>query len=149
MGGLLESPVGAIIDGVRGLADDLFTSDEERGKIEVEKEKLALEKYRVDAGLVQGQLEINKEEAKHPSVWVAGWRPGIGWVGVVSLAAYYWPKAILSAIMWVQMTIDAEKLLPYPDIGITELIGLLAPMLGMAWLRSNDKAKGVDTRGIK
>ena len=71
--------IGSIVKGVGKIADDLFTSDEERLKI-------ALQEKAIDADLVKGQLEINKEEAKHKSVFVAGWRPAIGWVGAAALA---------------------------------------------------------------
>jgi hypothetical protein len=30
--------------------------------------------------LAKGQLDINKEEAKHRSIFVSGWRPFVGWV---------------------------------------------------------------------
>ena len=30
--------------------------------------------------LAKGQLEVNKTEAAHKSLFVAGWRPAIGWI---------------------------------------------------------------------
>jgi hypothetical protein len=44
-------------------------------KSEHEKQQLA-----AAVMVVQGQLDINREEAKNPSVFVSGWRPFIGWV---------------------------------------------------------------------
>ena len=29
--------------------------------------------------LLLGQIEINKQEAAHKSLFVAGWRPAVGW----------------------------------------------------------------------
>jgi len=33
-----------------------------------------------DLSLLTGQLEINKVEASHKSIFVAGWRPFCGWI---------------------------------------------------------------------
>ena len=38
---------------------------------------------------VQAQLEINKVEAKHNSMFVAGWRPACGWVCVLGMAGNF------------------------------------------------------------
>lgn len=62
---------------VETIADDLFTSDEERLKV-------ALQEKGIEAELIKGQLEVNKAEAQHKSFFVAGWRPAIGWVGAIS-----------------------------------------------------------------
>ena len=71
--------LGAIIEGVGRIADDIITSDEERLKV-------ALQEKQIDAALVQGQLEVNKAEAQHKSLFVAGARPAVIWVGAFSLA---------------------------------------------------------------
>ena len=78
------------------------------------------------------QLEVNKEEARHTSVFVAGWRPATGWIasgcmaGIVAFGIYGW--------------------LTGADIGaILALYGSsVAPVhLGMLGLRSYEKSKGV------
>jgi Holin of 3TMs, for gene-transfer release len=90
--------LGAIVETVGNIADDLFTSDEERLKLE-------LETYKVDAGLLQGQHAVNAAEAAHESVFVAGWRPAIGWVGAAAMAYQFllypraWPRRRCSTPM--------------------------------------------------
>ena len=37
-------------------------------------------------GVVMGQIEINKVEAGHKSIFVAGWRPFVGWTCGIALA---------------------------------------------------------------
>ena len=32
------------------------------------------------------QIAVNAEEARSPSLWVSGWRPGMGWVCVAACA---------------------------------------------------------------
>src|SRR5512138_492760 len=39
-----------------------------------------------EAQAVAGQLEINKIEAGSTSLFVAGWRPFVGWIGALGLA---------------------------------------------------------------
>jgi hypothetical protein len=117
-------------------------------KTEQEKQQLA-----AALAVVQGQLDINREEAKSPSVFVAGWRPFIGWVGGVSLGMIYIPKAIVLTTIWAYQayvlvsawngTGTPPSLPLYPDLGLTDLIGLLGSLLGFGILRSQDKKNGV------
>lgn len=136
--------IGSIIEGVGKVADDLFTSDEERLKI-------ALQEKAIEADLIKGQLEINKTEAQHPSIFVAGWRPFIGWVGGIALAYQFilyplmtWLWALLQAKAWVP-----ETLAPPPVLDAEELWVILSGMLGIAGLRSFDKVKGTQTTQVK
>ena len=62
--------VGAVADLATTVIDKIWPN-----KSEQEKAELA-----AAVQVVQGQLEINKEEAKSPSFFVAGWRPFVGWV---------------------------------------------------------------------
>ena len=103
--------------------------------------------------LMQGQIDINKIEAASPSFWNSGWRPGAGWVCVVSLGLTYIPKALVLTFMWGMQawTIlhhpdvhgNFATLPPYPDLGITDLFGLLGTLLGVGGLKTFERAKGV------
>lgn len=86
---------------------------------------------------VIAQLEINAREAQHPSVWVAGWRPGVGWVGVVGFAYAVFAQPMMT---WVA----AVKGWPAPPIIDTDLLWVvLSGMLGIGGMRTYEKAKGV------
>lgn len=103
-------------------------------KSDQEKQQLA-----AAVSIVQGQLEVNKEEAKSPSVFVAGWRPFIGWVCGASLAYTYLGYPIL---LWAT-TIWAPNV-HVPSLGNNEMLyELLFGMLGMGALRTFEKVKGV------
>lgn len=135
--------IGSIIEGVGKIADDLFTSDEERMKI-------ALQEKGLEAGLIQGQLDINKAEAQHKSVFVAGWRPFIGWVGAVALAYQFilyplmtWGWTFMQAKGWIP-----AELKPPPILDAQALWVVLTGMLGIAGMRSFDKFKGTQTDSI-
>ncbi len=135
--------IGAIVEGVGKLADDLFTSEEERLKI-------ALQEKVIEAELVKGQLEINKAEAQHKSIFVAGWRPAIGWVGAISLAYQFigypiltWIWSLAQAKNFIPLTLD-----PPPPLPSDALWVILSGMLGIAGMRSFDKLKGTQTDTI-
>ena len=136
--------VGGIVESVGKIADDLFTSDEERLKAELEFSKLGLEAAKVDADLIKGQQDINKEEAKHASIFVAGWRPAIGWVGVSALAYQYILYPLLTwAWAWMQSRgwIPAAQAAP-PILDIEALMVLMTGILGIASARTYEKVRG-------
>lgn len=99
-----------------------------------------------DTKLALGQMEINKVEAASESLFKSGWRPAVGWVGAVSLGLVYIPKALVMTAMWAwqaYIAIDiggAAAVMPaYPDLGLTDLLGLLGSLLGFGVLRQRDK----------
>lgn len=143
MSGVIGIDVGSIITGVGKVADDLFTSDEERLKIELQEKAM-------EAQLVQGQMDINKAEAQHASIFVAGWRPAIGWIGAAALAYQFilypmlvWGWKLFQANGWVPADLQ-----PPPVLDADALWVLLTGMLGIAGLRSFDKFKGTDTAKV-
>jgi hypothetical protein len=84
------------------------------------------------------QVEVNKIEAAHPSVFVSGWRPAIGWVCAASLA---WAFVLAPVASWglVVSGVKAEL----PDIQTDYLLELVIAMLGMGGLRTYEKMRGV------
>ena len=81
--------------------------------------------------LAQGQLEVNKVEAAHKSLFVAGWRPAIGWV--CALCLFY--NVILANIIWIWIDL--------PEIDTTLLVPVMMGMLGLGAMRSYEKVQGV------
>jgi hypothetical protein len=136
--------IGAIIEGVGRIADDLITSDEERLKI-------ALQEKVIEAELIKGQLEINKAEAQHKSIFVAGWRPAIGWVGASAMAYQF---ILYPLLTWIWSWAQAKGLLPAnlappPTLPADALWVIISGMLGIAGMRSFDKFRGTQTDRIK
>ena len=82
--------------------------------------------------LVKVQSEINKMEAQHRSVFVAGWRPFIGWICGLALAYNF---IIRDVIAWV-----SPDIMP-PAIQMDQLITILLGMLGLGGLRTFEKIK--------
>lgn len=81
--------------------------------------------------LNKGQLEINKIEASHPSIFVSGWRPAVGWCACFGLGY----SAILSPFLSIWFEV--------PTVDTSLLSTVLMAMLGMGALRSYDKKNGV------
>lgn len=145
MNSLILGGIGGLAEAVGKIADDLFTSDEERAKADLDAMKIGLDAARVDAELIKGQQEINKAEAAHSSIFVAGWRPAIGWTGVVALAYQYigYP-----ALIWLWALLQAREIVPTnlqppPILDIEALMVLMTGILGIAGARTFEKVRGI------
>lgn len=90
-----------------------------------------------DFTLLGKQLDVNAEEAKSASLFVAGWRPFIGWVCGFALAYQYVLRPLSVSIA---AAFDVGLPLVTLDDNLWEL---MFGMLGMGALRSWDKRKGV------
>lgn len=142
---------------IPGLLDGLFgfgTAIIERvwpDPTEQAKAKLELMKLQQSGELakIAGQLEINKVEAQHSSIFVAGWRPFVGWVCGAAFAYTFVLQPVLVFAAQVVSTYSGAPvfdvaLLPVLDWGI--LSSCLFGMLGIGAMRSYDKKNGVDTK---
>lgn len=111
----------------------------EAAKLEVLKLAASADKGQLDAAvaLAAGQTEINKVEAASPSVFVAGWRPAIGWIGGFGLAYQFVLRPLLT---W------AGAILGWPvppELDMGDLITIIGGMLGLGSLRTIEKINGV------
>lgn len=97
--------------------------------------------------LVQGQLEINKVEAGHASVFVSGWRPAIGWACALGFGYNFIAHPLLQ---WLAVTVPAVPidLSQLPQLEIGELMSLTLGMLGLGGLRTYEKRIGIDTKAV-
>ncbi len=96
-----------------------------------------LEAARAEA---EGQLQVNQAEAAHRSVFVAGWRPFIGWVGGLGVAYAF----LLHPAAQALFTVYRPDLLPLlPVFPMDHLLELLFGMLGLGGLRTFEKVRGV------
>jgi hypothetical protein len=86
----------------------------------------------------KGQLAVNAAEATHGSIFVAGWRPFIGWTCGLALA---WQYTIMPLVLWSCAVGGID--LPTPPAIDHVLWELLFGMLGLGGLRTFEKVKGV------
>lgn len=86
------------------------------------------------AKLAEVQTKINEAEASHRSVFVAGWRPFIGWVCGIGLGYAVFLEPLLRFTFTVKgWTID------FPEINTNVTMQVLLGMLGLAGARSYEK----------
>lgn len=140
--------IGSIIEGVGKIAGDLVTTDKEKMQLELEGRKLDLEEQRIEQTTGLAQVEVNKIEAASSSMFVAGWRPAVGWVGVLGLA-YQFLGYPLMQWLWAfgqGCDIIPKGLNPPPDLDVEQLMTLLAGLLGFGGMRSFEKHKGVASK---
>lgn len=84
------------------------------------------------------QTDINVEQAKHSSIFVAGARPAIMWGCFAAIIMYYVVAPFITWIgLWCGFTVPDY---PMPDGSIMELAVLT---LGGGALRTYEKVKGV------
>jgi hypothetical protein len=137
--------IGSIIEGVGKVADSLYTTDKERAEMALEERKLSLEEKKIDQATDLAQVDINKIEAASTSVFVAGWRPAVGWVGVLGLSYQFLGYPMMQWIWAFGQGIDLipKGLSPPPDLQTDQLMVLLSGLLGFGGMRSFEKSKGV------
>lgn len=106
-------------------------------------DKSEQEKQQIAAAvmMVQGQIDINKEEAKNPNLFVSGWRPFVGWV---CGAACAWNWIGLPVAKAVALYFGHQ--IPLSAADLTEMLPLLFGMLGMGSLRTVEKINKVAAR---
>lgn len=130
--------IGTVIESVGKVAGDLITTDKERMQLELEGRKL-------DQAIDLAQIGVNNTEAQHTSVFVAGWRPAIGWVGAAAMAYQFLLYPLLT---WFWALAQANGHLPAgmqppPMLDADALWVILSGILGIAGMRSFEKSRGV------
>jgi hypothetical protein len=122
---LFASSASEPIEAIGGVLDKLFTSDEEKLQA-----KALLEKLRQHPAELQ--VTLNKVEAQHRSMFVAGWRPFIGWVCGLGLANVYLVNP------WLQWLYGIKG----PELPLDVIVELVIAMLGLGTLRTVEKFGG-------
>jgi hypothetical protein len=114
------------ITAVGNIADSLFTSKDEKLTHEEVRMRIAQNPHMI-------QAEINKVEAQSRSIFVAGWRPWVGWVcgfGVLNMVLIN---------PWIQWLTGQ----PGPELPQQTIMQLTLGMLGLlGTMRTVEKIKG-------
>lgn len=104
---------------------------EEQRKLQELAQKGNLEELNAEVKLLISQVDLNKVEAAHKSIFVAGWRPFVGWVCGFGLLY----NVILAPFLDIWLTV--------PEVKTDLLYPVLLGMLGLGGMRSFEKVKRV------
>ena len=129
----------ALIGPVAGLLDKFIEDKDQKAKLAHEIATMA-EKHAHEAAMAQ--VDVNKAEAQHRSIFVAGWRPFIGWTCGVALAYHFvlYPIIVFAIMTFPDLPVPADAL---PEFDMESLMTVLLGMLGLGGLRTWEKTKGV------
>ncbi len=126
--------VGPILEIGKSIIDRLFPDPAQKAKAEMD---MMLLLQTQDLQKVIGQLQINAAEAASPHMFVAGWRPFVGWCCGLG---FLWAAIGQSVFAYIAVI----KGWPAPPAIDTEvLMYVLGGMLGLGTLRTVEKSKGV------
>ena len=118
----------SLVGPVTGLLDKFIEDKDQKAALAHEIATMS-EKHAHEA--LKGQLEINKIEAAHHSIFVSGWRPAIGWVCMLGL--FY--NVIVANILGIWFDL--------PEVDTTLLVPVMMGLLGLGAMRTYEKTKGV------
>ena len=126
----------ALIGPVASLLDKFIPDADTKNKLAHEIATMA-QRHAHEANM--GNLEINKTEAQHRSLFVAGWRPFLGW-GLSLAMIWHFLLVPLITFICAFAGVDIPEL---PHFDMESLMTVLLGMLGLGGLRSFEKAKGL------
>jgi|TARA_B100000965_G_scaffold404991_1_gene437453 hypothetical protein len=125
----------ALIGPVAGLLDKFIPDADQKMKIAAELSTMA-ERHAQE--LAKGQLEVNKVEAASKSMFVAGWRPAVGWVCVLGMAMNF---IIVPLGNFGLSVADIQVVIPMIDT--SQMMPVLMGMLGLGAMRTVEKVQKV------
>jgi len=131
--GIVESVIG-----VAGKVLDKFVEDKDL------KTKLTHELKSQIVSLDLAQAQTNLEQAKHPSIFVAGARPAIMWICAFGLG---WQFVFQPVAVWAIAVSSVDIVLPI--IQTEGLMSLTLALLGLGGMRSFEKSKGIQRNNMK
>ena len=133
---MIQSLLPSLLPAVTDVIGRFLPEDKEKraaAEREIEKQ-LATHLAKIDLA----QLEINKQEAAHRNIFVAGWRPFIGWSCGIAMCYAYIIQPITIFIL-----AQTGNLVSLPTLDLSEMMPVLLGMLGLGGLRSFEKYKKI------
>ena len=145
LGTIFGGGVDAIAKTIGGIADNLHTSGEEKAKARLDERKLDFKFAELEDAGAKRQVAVNLQEAKHRSVFVAGWRPYVGWIAGTGFGLH----VLVIPITEVVVAIVAPGI-KMPEFDTILILTILSGMLGITKsLRSLEKLRGVARNSIR
>jgi len=124
-----------LIGPVTGLLDKFIEDKDQKNALAHEIATLAQKEAHKNAAL---QLEVNKIEAAHASIFVSGWRPALGWVCTMGMFGNF---ITIPFSNFVLALIGYDIVIPL--VQLETMMPVLMGMLGLGAMRSYEKTKQV------
>ena len=128
-----------LIAPVAGLLDKFIEDKDQKNALA---HQIATMAERHAQELAKAQIEVNKAEAAHHSLFVSGWRPFVGWSCGLAL---FWHFMGLPITLFLLALFGAE-VPELPTFDMSTLLTVLMGMLGLGTMRTWEKTKGVDRK---
>jgi hypothetical protein len=140
--GLLSKVLGGgdLIKEIGATVRQVLPNDQAKRDFDLKIAELADKADQRETELLTGQLEVNKEEAKSANLFVAGWRPAIGWIGAVALG---WTWVVAPLVNWVAALCGTN--VDPPSLPADSIYPVILGMLGISASRTFEKMRGVAT----
>lgn len=132
----------ALIGPVTGLLDKFVEDKDEKNRLAHEISTMA---DRHAQELAMAQAQANSEQAKHPSLFVAGARPAIMWICAAAMGYHF----VLQPFLVFGVLVAGVELPPLPELDMGSLMPVLLGILGLGGMRSYEKVKGIARDNLK
>lgn len=132
--------LGNILNQVGTFAKDLRTAITGQAAIDpAQLAELSARAQEIEARAMEAQVEINKVEAAHSSIFIAGWRPFIGWICGAGLFYHYIGFSLIQwSIAVFHLSVAA------PALETEGLLSIIFALLGLGTLRTYEKVRGAE-----
>ena len=133
----------ALIGPVTGILDK-FVEDKDAKNAMAHEIATMAEKAAHEAAMAQAQA--NTEQAKHPSLFVAGARPAIMWICAAAMAYHFIVQPFL---VFGVLVAGVQLPAAIPELDMAQLMPVLLGILGLGGMRSYEKVKNVARDNLK
>lgn len=139
-GGLLDG-ISKVINSIRGKSpEDAAKLQELASKYQSDVLAAELEQSKLAVQQQQMQADIDKQEAASPSMFVAGWRPFVGWICGAALGFQFLVSPLL---VWIGGMFNYAT--QPPKLDLSDLLTVLLGMLGLGYMRTQEKISGINS----
>ena len=122
-----------LVGPVTGLLDKFIEDKDQKAMLA---HKIATMSEEHHQELMKGQLEVNKTEAAHSSIFVSGWRPFIGWTCGLGMFGNF---ITIPFSNFVLALIGMDIVIPL--VPLETMMPVLMGMLGLGAMRSYEKTR--------
>jgi hypothetical protein len=134
-------PLLAVLPGILDIAGkviDRVVPDKEAA--EKARRELQSAENQQEFSLLIEQIKVNQEEAKSGNLFIAGWRPMVGWTCGMGLAYVALLEPVARFVAQVMFGYEGE----FPVIDTSLTVQVLLGLLGLGGLRTLEKVKGAE-----